>query len=72
MIAESQYAHKIETLTNNYKKFTKFGSLGSNIKNGKICKNVSNTFMFNNNIPMEQVRNKPMHFSLIFKDIFYI
>ena len=38
----------------------------------EICKNVSNTFMFNNNIPMEQVRNKPMHFSLIFKDIFHI
>ena len=40
----------LQTSTDDYKKFT---SLGSNIKNAKLCNNVIDKFMFN--IPNEQV-----------------
>ena len=44
--------HTLQTLTNDYEKFT---NLGSNIKNAKLCNNVIDKFMFN--IPIEQVTN---------------
>ena len=42
----------LQTLTNDYKKFT---NLGYNIKNAKLCNNVIDKLMFN--IPIKQVIN---------------